>query len=321
MSNFGKLSSIILCVFAFCSVANSQFPNDSVRQQEQVIKERDLERRIGNLDMVARDGLRSHQEALIRRRQPKTPPETKEQRAAIKKALSPNAEDSEKYKTFLQQSNTGLFRLFPDFGCEDEKLTIRVDGNCVNQIPGTWFYSFRRKGYSEGLRFRDLHFIDGNLVSRGILLQGILVNLGDVPLETVLPSSGGVKFLLDFKPGSQSEEAKKQYAEFNKGIETGGYRYANSLKADENKTYALRVIAYRSKVDQSEAWEQPTADKFRFYANALDGKRIDLTVAFRIIRKDEDGNITILWKEINRGESPKFDFGKIEKSSDKKTDE
>ncbi|MEP6903577.1 MAG: hypothetical protein ABJA66_17775 [Actinomycetota bacterium] len=46
----------------------------------------------------------------------------------------------------------------------------------------------------------------------------------------------------------------------------------------------------------------------------LDGdNRIDLTLAFRVIRKEPDGGITLLWKEIERQKSPPIKFPKREK--------
>jgi hypothetical protein len=39
---------------------------------------------------------------------------------------------------------------------------------------------------------------------------------------------------------------------------------------------------------------------------------MDLTLAFKVVRKEKDGSVTLLWKELRRGESPKFKFAKKE---------
>ena len=63
-------------------------------------------------------------------------------------------------------------------------------------------------------------------------------------------------------------------------------------------TYALRVIAYRGNLYK-------VFNRFRY--DVLRGdNRIDLTLAFRVLRKEKDGSLLILWKELKRGESPKL---------------
>ncbi len=309
---------LIVCVFSF--TAKSQNPGSSAeqRRQEQLDRqriERDLQQRMRNLRNISREAARTWQKALIIARREKPSPETKEQRAIIKETLSPHPDDSTKYKTFLKQSNTGLFRLFPDFDCQPKKLIVRVDGDCANQIPGTWSYSFRQKNYSNDTFF-DIRLKDENLIAGSFLSQGILAQLGDIPLEDVSLESSGIKFLVDFRPETQNIEIKKQFLQISKGIESDGYEYRKTIKASENMTYAMRVIAYRS-----ENKPMPSggldAENIKLWALSFD-KRKDLILTFRIIRKEADGNITILWKELARKDAPKILFQKNEKLSNTK---
>jgi hypothetical protein len=39
-----------------------------------------------------------------------------------------------------------------------------------------------------------------------------------------------------------------------------------------------------------------------------DDKRVDLTISFRIIRKDADGSITLIWKELATKDVPELVF-------------
>ncbi|MDQ6789014.1 MAG: hypothetical protein M3033_19600 [Acidobacteriota bacterium] len=289
---------------------------DAARQRRQEELDRQRQERDLNDRRQALDTLANSPRVPYIRHSSETKPLTKEERAKIKAILAPDAEDTRKYKDFLRQKNTGLFRLFPDLDCEVEKNVIRADGNCADLIPGSWNYSFRRKNYST-LDFLDVQFKDGNLISKGFISQGILVRLGDVALENILPADSGVKFLLDFKPEARIREAKKQFLQISRGIEAGGYKYTNSLKAETNVTYALRVIAYRNeqKTFSRLTPDNVNLDDLKFLS--LEGdKRIDLTVVFRIVRQDENGSLTILWKELNRQESPKLVFAKNEKLSD-----
>lgn len=299
MLKFERLLFVFLFVCVFSSGVNSQAPRGDLEQRRQEElnrqrRERDLDERSDNLHTMMRDSLRRDQAALNRKHSGIQKPLTKEEKARIDKILAPNEEDLIKYKDFLQQPNTGIFRLFPDIDCASNGV-LRVDGNCANSVPDKWQYSFRWKDYGE-----DIQFKDGKLISNGYRSQGILTKLGDVSLENISTASGGMKFLLDFKPQVVGEEAKKQKAHISRGIEADGYNYTNNLKADENMTYALRLIAYRYKLGLSSGTN----------------KRIDLTVSFRIVRRDDDGSITILWKELNRQKAPKLVFAKNEKLSD-----
>jgi hypothetical protein len=105
-----------------------------------------------------------------------------------------------------------------------------------------------------------------------------------------------------------------------KGVAEGGYRYATSAPAEENMTYALRVVAYRTKgISLAGFTDTLTADDIKFGGLNRFDTRIDLTVAFRIVRRDENSSVTILWKQLNRQDAPKLVFAKNEKLSDIKS--
>lgn len=213
------------------------------------------------------------------------------------KRLKPSADDTLRFADFLKQPKTGIFRLINDLGCESNVYVIRADEHCQNTIPGGSFYSFREKEYTT-IYLSDLRLKDGLLISDGILSQNILVKLGDIPLEDLSITSGGMNYLTGFVPEVLSSQATKQYIEIVKGIRAGKYEYRKVLPATVNNTYAIRIIAYHGSVYRN----------FRgWFFNLLDGdSRVDLTIGFRIIRKETDGNLTILWKEINRQKSPKL---------------
>ncbi len=218
---------------------------------------------------------------------------TKEQ----ERQLLPNQDDLAKYKAFLEQPKTGIFRLMNDVGCESNVYVIRVDDSCKNSVPNGSFYSFREKEYTTAY-LSDLRLIEGILVSDGMLSQNILTELGDVSLENLTLESQGMNFITKFTPETEGGKATEQFIRIVRGIRVGDFEYRKALPAIVNSTYALRIIAYRGSVYRN----------FRgWFFNLLDGdKRIDSVVAFRIIRKETDGNITILWKELDRKKSPKL---------------
>ena len=218
-----------------------------------------------------------------------------------KKQLLPRAEDSAAYTQFLQQPKTGIFRLLPDLECEKNTLVIKADETCLKAIPESSFYSFREREHTQEL-LADIRLKGNYLISDGILSQGILVNLGDIALENVTTESEGLKFLNDFVPQALNKEAQKQFLQMIKGVRSGKYEYAKIVSANENETYGLRVIAYKGAIVRS-------FRGFRFDLLAGD-ERTDITLAFRIVRKDAGGGLTLVWKELSRRESPKLKFEK-----------
>ena len=216
-----------------------------------------------------------------------------------KQLLLPRAEDAAQYAQLLDAPRTGIFRLLPDSGCEANSLVIKADETCLNRIPESSFYSFRENEHTQEV-LSDIRLQNGFLISDGILSQAILVNLGDVHLESVTTASEGLKFLNEYAPQSSIRDAHKQATQIMKGVKYGGYEYKRTAPVVENATYALRVVAYKGSVLR-------TYRGFRFDMLAGD-KRIDLALAFRVVRKDNDGSVTIVWRELARRESPRLKF-------------
>jgi hypothetical protein len=222
--------------------------------------------------------------------------------------LAPSAQLISKYDSFLRESGeaSGLIKLFPDQGCENNAHIIRIDEVCTNWIPNSAFYSFREKEYTVDY-LSDITYKNNFLVTDGILAQGIIAAIGDVPLENVSLSVGGMKFLIDYQPAVQSREAVNQFIEIGKGLKIGGYEYRKAVPAFENMTYALRVIAYRGSFYSSY--------RGRLFDVLYGDKRRDLILAFRVLKKNADGSITLLWKELDHRKSPKLVFPKKRKES------
>ncbi len=226
---------------------------------------------------------------------------------AALRALNPV--DLETYRDFLKQDGTGVFRLFPEFGCQPIKGVIKVDGDCANQVEGGSGHSFR------GGNGSDLLFFKRELGSTGFFSQNLMASLGNVSLEDLSPESRELKFFTMFLPGKTVNEAKAQSRELTRGIEHEGIRYSRSVQPLLNTTYGLRVIAYRNGNNLTrriaEARKNGKTPPYIFLPLKSD-KRIDLLVAFRIIREDEDGSISILWKEISRRNAPTITFAENE---------
>lgn len=283
------------CLLTAC-LAQTRIPtsNEAARRAP----DRELERPTRPLDEIARKSVTTKRGALSFKKKI-----SREQKLLLK----PNAADSNRYADFLRQPRTGLIKLFPDLGCESNANIVRADAECLQSIPMSAFYSFREKEYTTDF-LSDIRLENNVLVTDGILTQGILVALGDIALENVSLASGGLSFLTEYKPETQSKMALQQTFRVIEGINSDGYLYRKDLPAKENTTYALRVIAYRGSIVQT----------FRGIPfNRLAGdERTDIIVAFRLLKKDEKtGSFTLLWKELSRKDAPKIIFPKKIKKS------
>lgn len=226
--------------------------------------------------------------------------------------LAPDSRDSTAYADFLKQPATGLTKLFPDLGCQANAAVLRADAVCLRWIPNSGFFSFRRKKYvAESLA--DISYKNGFFISDSLFLQGIMTNLGDIPIDAISLADEKLRFLNEYQPAAQSRDAAVQSRQIVSGVESGGYVYRSTRRAIENTTYALRAIAYRG------ALYVPFQGGL---FNLLDGDaRKDVIVIFRVVRKSSDGSITLLWKELDRRDAPKIIFPKKDKKNKQKDKE
>jgi hypothetical protein len=218
-------------------------------------------------------------------------------------AIAPKAELYKKYAAFLSQSSTGLTRLVPDSGCADNAYVIVATEDCLKYpMPGAGYsYSFRIDNYRLP-SLADLIFTENSFQASGVLLHGILVNIGDVSVENVTLKTKGLKYLVNFQPITKFDDAKKVDELLAAGIVKDGFVYRRGLNAVENATFVLRSIAYDG--EHYRAVQGVTYNELSF------DKRKDIIVAFRIVEKGQDQSVTILWKELERKKAPKIEGGR-----------
>ena len=239
---------------------------------------------------------------------------TEKDRERIESVLTPNSVDVATNAELLAQDRTGIFRLFPNSNCET-RLQIKVDGECANHVPGGSSYSFRG-----GAVTPDIHFNSGLLIGEGFFALSIVTEVGDKSLLNFDRSAAEIKFLQDFIPATNFADARAQYENIHKGIVSGGKTYLNTVVPKLDTTYAIRIIAYRNGNNLLKRMQKgepiiPDSPVANFQTVQSDN-RFDLLVAFRIIRRESDGNLTILWKELERRKSPVLTFERGQALSD-----
>ncbi|HEU0177077.1 MAG TPA: hypothetical protein VFV58_22675 [Blastocatellia bacterium] len=199
-----------------------------------------------------------------------------------KRFLSPSAEDQAKFAQFLKQPNTGLIRLFPS-GLYDDVLLTPGGGSSYSftrltyDAIGAFDIAFRplpKEKYDARPPIEEYRFTTPP--------QGLIVMLGDVPLEEVTIQRDGVKFLETVAPPSTKAEVHAEWlrAQNLEVTEKNGYEYKNYVPVIVNRTYALRSIVYSGKGNS------------------------DIMVAFRVVRKATDGSVVILWNLLEKFPAP-----------------
>jgi hypothetical protein len=181
--------------------------------------------------------------------------------------LAPSDEDRKTYAEFLARPDTGLVRLLPREKW-DGKLSMRGGGS---------YYSFTLRSNEYG-RSTDIGLEQGRFgVGFAGADFGFMTDLGDVPLEGVSTETEAVRFMAGFEAPSAEAAARQAGRQFYPSREEGGWSYVRYLTAAPGKTYALRSIVY----DES-----------------------DVLVAIRVVRKDDDGSVILLWKLLEKYPKP-----------------
>lgn len=215
--------------------------------------------------------------------------------------LAPRSETVQRYKAFLSQADSGIFRLAADIGCVYDVQVISVDDRCRNRtMPGSGSsYSFRTKNY----RIRelsDIAFRDGGIAAAGIWLNGIFATLGGIPIETVALSDAVPRRMAAIRPASNVAEFRSIDEKYRSGSTEGGVRLSRSVVVNNDTTYLMRSIAYKGKAKRVLAGV--TYNEFDF------DRRRDVLVVFRVTEMEPDGSVTVLWRKLADIESPRLDL-------------
>ncbi len=210
--------------------------------------------------------------------------------------IAPSTKLTDIYADFLSQKRTGIVKLNADSQCSENTEIVSAADECSRyKIPGAGTsYSFRFESYRIP-RLADLVLENDILRIDGIYQEGIMANLGDVPIESITLRSNGLKYLVELRPAPDSDELTRTETRLGNGIKADGYVYGLGFYAREKTTYVVRSIAFKGVFMRS--LRGHTYDEFQF------DKRADVVVVFRVVEKDPNGNVTIVWKELSRTDS------------------
>lgn len=185
------------------------------------------------------------------------------------KFLAASEEDATAYTEFLQQSDTGLTRLLPR-ETFDNKNTLTTRG-------GGAYYSFTRRTHEYGWGTQIGLEQDTLKVTFAGADYGMLARLGDLPLSAISLENSAAKFLASYEAVAEEQQARSEYLRFSNGVKVEDVLFKTHQPAIVNNTYVLRGIHYSDS---------------------------DVLVAFRIVRKDLDDSVVILWKLLKKYPKP-----------------
>jgi hypothetical protein len=221
-----------------------------------------------------------------------------------KKILYPSPEDEAAYSAFLSAGNSGMFRLLPK-GKYEFSSTVAADRDPNTILPvlgGGAYYSFTQRTNKYG-PWSDIR-LENNRLFVGITNKAIriITALGDVRLESVTTDTPGLRFLVGLVPPKTYSGMAELHRIVAQGVESSGFVYASVTDAVPNTTYALRSISYQK--DGYLVYPNEPYTRLRFARIGYDGS--DVVVAFRVLRRNEDGSLDILWKRIQKSQNPKI---------------
>ena len=190
----------------------------------------------------------------------------REPRVLKKGLLAPSAGDRLDHEDFLKQSKTGLIRLLPR---EVYDWRVYHTPNQIEMRGGGAYFSFVHQTHEYGYG-SDLE-LDHNQFSVGFAGAdyGMLIRLGDVPLDLIAKDDPRLIYMSNYKPPSPEPEARSEARDFSKGREVDGFIYRRRVPARAQSTYLLRSINYGVG---------------------------DVLVAFRVTRFDRNQSAIIAWK-------------------------
>lgn len=212
--------------------------------------------------------------------------------ATEKSLLIPDPDDFKSYEAFLKQPNTGVFKLF-SFSESRRGINDIKGQSAYPSIPGNGtYYSFLKRnhdldewtqirligeqlqsGYYEMRRSTPVN--SGGVIQNFDYVSGTAVclfaHLGDVQLDQINEENIALKLLANLKTPSGYPELTDKSNPYKIGLRTANINFQPAIATQANTTYLMRSILY---------------------------KKSDALFAFRIIKKDSYGNITVLWKQL-----------------------
>ena len=204
---------------------------------------------------------------------------------------------SDEEKLSFKDAKTGgvkMLKLFIAPKCA-EKFVIDVsDPRCAESFDyiSVSYYSFFDGVY--GQLYGELRLLEGLMVAgNGRYVHGFMVDLGETADVAALDKkSPDVKKLAEYAVAKTSDEADKQLAELQKGINYEGLVLSSQQKISPKHTYLMRIVAYGLP-------DEP-----------MSPYNYDSVIALRIAKVTDDAMAIVFWKKLGEKNAPKLQRNK-----------
>lgn len=217
---------------------------------------------------------------------------TKEDLEKIEAIREPNTEDTSLYKDLLKQKNTGIFKLINVSRCGDGKVVVANKEDCFWILPDLSYFSFRgavsyKNRYGDST-WADLKYDNQKLITGFEELNiGLIGEIGNISIDSLSKDSLEAISLRQLPLPKKRSELKQIKDKVEKGIQVNNREFSNQANININQTYLLRSYTYRIK---RESGNQEKSE-------------VDVIVAFKIIRSDDNKDLTMIWKQLYKGDT------------------
>jgi len=188
----------------------------------------------------------------------------------------------QRYASFLTTKNAGLTKLIADQGC-DQPYLVSASSACLEYtMPGAGnAFSFRAGNYSiRGVA--DIALRRDKFFAPGVRIHGIIIDAGDIPIESLDMTHPAIKTLRSFHRSSTTAEFERSLRELTGAVPSPEPHLSSIGNVITGHAYLLRSIAYAPGTDP----------------------RGDVIVAFKVLEFPEDGSTTIVWHILSSQGAP-----------------
>ncbi len=221
-------------------------------------------------------------------------------------------QESQPYRPFLSQPNTGIARLLPSEAYrQSNPIENRLAPRAADQLPLAVLMQ-----RSEGLSPRLAIQIEGGSFQmvQTDLNYGFMTDLGDVALETLPPFekesglSAALQFFYSYRPPLELEAIQADRRRFITGKVSDlnlSQPLLSQATAATNRTYLVRSIQFKiPEIITSKRSLLP--GERSSLRDLLKTPSSDLLFAFRPVSRRADGSYTVLWKILTQFSDPQI---------------